>query len=456
MNIVFIIIDSLRQDYVGYYGNDWIKTPHLDSLAKESMVFTHAYPESLPSLQARRAIHTGSRVFPFIVGKWESDFSQRRITITEILKQYGYHTSIITDGIILDGMQYHFIKLSGFNEKIWIKGKEDDPLVPVPSQEEVESHIPEGLRTKENINSCRRHLMHVYNRRYEEEHSSALIFREAVKWLERNHNNGKFFLVIDSSTPHPVWHPPIFYRKIYDPEEDVMDFWIDSIRADLLTPRQLKRLKANYAGEVTLVDCWLGYFLERMRNFGLMENTLIALISDHGHCIGEHNIVGKQGHPLSKEIADLVLMIRHPKGEGAGKICNSFIYNYDLSPTILNRLGIKKDKLMDGKDVWPLALGKEKEIYNHITCGWGPFVMVRDKRYWYNAYLWGESVTLYNLENDPHLKNNIAQRNPDICQKMKNLAIADAGGKIPKYLLKRTKKLRGKKRGWTPFLGKWK
>jgi len=50
---------------------------------------------------------------------------------------------------------------------------------------------------------------------------------------------------------------------------------------------------------------------------------------------------------------------------------------------------------MDEKDIWPLVLGKGKEIYDHVTCGWGPFVMIRDKRWWYNTYLWGESPLLY-------------------------------------------------------------
>lgn len=65
MNIALVIIDSLRQDHVGCYANDWIKTPCLDSLAKESVVFAYCYPESLPILQVRRALHTGCRVFLF-------------------------------------------------------------------------------------------------------------------------------------------------------------------------------------------------------------------------------------------------------------------------------------------------------------------------------------------------------------------------------------------------------
>lgn len=62
MNIALVIIDSLRQDHVGCYANDWIKTPCLDSLTKESVVFTRCYPESLPILQVRRALHTGCRL----------------------------------------------------------------------------------------------------------------------------------------------------------------------------------------------------------------------------------------------------------------------------------------------------------------------------------------------------------------------------------------------------------
>src|SRR5919107_4032307 len=56
-NVVLIIIDTLRKDHVGAYGNDWIKTPNLDAVAEESLLFTRAHPEAMPTLPARRAIH---------------------------------------------------------------------------------------------------------------------------------------------------------------------------------------------------------------------------------------------------------------------------------------------------------------------------------------------------------------------------------------------------------------
>jgi Sulfatase/TAT (twin-arginine translocation) pathway signal sequence len=64
-NVVLIIIDSLRKDHIGAYGNDKIRTPNLDALAKDSLLFTQAYPESIPTICARRAIHTGLRTWPF-------------------------------------------------------------------------------------------------------------------------------------------------------------------------------------------------------------------------------------------------------------------------------------------------------------------------------------------------------------------------------------------------------
>ena len=61
MNAILVILDSLRKDHIGAYGNDEIQTPNLDALAGESFRLTRAYPDSLPTLCARRAINTGLR-----------------------------------------------------------------------------------------------------------------------------------------------------------------------------------------------------------------------------------------------------------------------------------------------------------------------------------------------------------------------------------------------------------
>jgi len=467
MNLVLVIVDTLRQDHVGCYGNDWVKTPYLDSLAKESVVFTQGYPDSLPTLQVRRALQTGCRVFPFrndqdykgnqfVGGLGWGPVLEERDTIAEILQQHGYRTGFVTDA-------YHQFKPHknfhrGFDEWIWIRGQENDPYRcgPQPSWGEVAKHVPKQFQTKtmENLriqiegggqkrkrymDFVRDYLTNVADRRCEEDYFPARVFSAAANWLERNQDAENFFLVVDSFDPHEPWDPPAFYRRLYDPDDDCMDFLASLYGpADQVSPRILKRLRANYAGEVSLVDRWFGYLLEKMKYLGLMNDTVIAVISDHGHCIGEHNIVGKQGYPMSREIADLVYMIRDPRGEGAGIVCNELLYNFDLIPTVLARLDITPENPMDGKDVWPLVLGKAKDFYDHVTCAWGPLVMVRDKQWWYNAYIWGESPLLFDLKVDPKLENNVAAEHPDICARMKKLAIADAGGTIPDYIRQAT------------------
>jgi arylsulfatase A-like enzyme len=105
MNILFIMCDTLRADFLGCYGNDWIRTPNIDKLSSEGVVFTGCYAEGQPTLQARRALMSGRRTFP-----WKDDriipgdrlnlqpgwqpLNEDDYTITEILRDNGYWTAM--------------------------------------------------------------------------------------------------------------------------------------------------------------------------------------------------------------------------------------------------------------------------------------------------------------------------------------------------------------------------
>ena len=108
-NVVLVIIDSLRKDHLGAYGNSWIHTPNLDALAAHSLRFSQAYPESLPTICARRAIHTGMRTWPFrgwhqykgvdvVVWGWQP-IPEGQTHLAEILKGEGYSTLLVTDNL---------------------------------------------------------------------------------------------------------------------------------------------------------------------------------------------------------------------------------------------------------------------------------------------------------------------------------------------------------------------
>ncbi|NLT42399.1 MAG: sulfatase-like hydrolase/transferase [Anaerolineae bacterium] len=450
MNLVLIILDSQRQDHVGAYGNPWIRTPHLDAFAAESVRFSRAYPESLPTLPVRRALHTGARVFPFRGHRaYKGDFvgaagwgpiEEERTTLAELLQAQGYRTAFVTD-------TYHQFKPSknfhrGFDEWIWIRGQENDryksgppvrrdqlaALMPVPPEDDprLAHFLTEYLRNN------------AY-RMTEADYYPARVFSEASRWLWDNQDAEAFLLVVDSFDPHEPWDPPDHYRRLYDPDDDVENI-IQSLYGPIgkrLTRRQVKRLQANYAGEVTMVDRWFGYLMETLRNSGRLEDTVVAVISDHGHNIGlepgDKGLISKQGHPITRGVADLVMMLRHPRGEAAGTACHSLAYNFDLTTTMLALAGIEPHPEMEGIDLWPVVRG-EAAGRDYVSIGWNATITVIDQDWWYNDSVWGEAPLLHRLAEDADLRVNVAAEYPRVVEEMRRRMLADAGGAIPDLL----------------------
>jgi arylsulfatase A-like enzyme len=444
MNCVLIIVDSWRKDHCGCYGNEWISTPNLDALARESVLFTRAYPESLPTLPVRRALHTGRRVYPF----WghqpqKGDFrgapgwgpiEEGLDTMAEVLGAQGYRSAFITD-------TYHQFKPSknfhrGFDEWCWIRGQEHDRFRsgPLVDDETIARHMDPARRHTPRWESHRQYLTNVADRKREEDYFPAQVFRNGADWLARNRGTEKFLLVLDSFDPHEPWDPPVEYRRRYDPDDDVRDvIWSTYGGADEFSPRELKRMQANYAGECTLVDRWLGYFMDSLQRSGRLEDTVVAVVSDHGHNLGDSNLTGKQGYPLTRAVADLIMMIRHPAGEAAGSHCDALCYNFDLTTTLMNMLGVDVPAPMDGLDLWPVVRG-ERPGRDHVTVAWGPEVTYIDDRWWCNATFWGADPLLYDLTRDPQLTQNVAAEQPGVVEKAVESFRSDAGGQFPDWL----------------------
>src|SRR5215218_6988580 len=134
-NVILIIIDTLRKDHVGAYGNDWIKTPNLDALAKESLLFTRAHPEAMPTIPARRAIHTGMRTWPAPSPHfgWAPIPPEQR-TLAEILSEEGYATFLVTDTYVQFPMNFK----RGFGVYYTIRGQENDHFMDASSVSDEE------------------------------------------------------------------------------------------------------------------------------------------------------------------------------------------------------------------------------------------------------------------------------------------------------------------------------
>jgi arylsulfatase A-like enzyme len=444
MNVVLIIIDSLRKDHVGAYGNDQIRTPNLDALAKESLRFTQAYPESIPTLPARRAIHTGLRTWPFrnwnppegetfMPAGWQR-IPEEQTTLSEILWGEGFSTVMFSDTQHLFKASMNFQR--GFNVYDWIRGQERDRYRPIMrvSQEQVEKMVLPG-NSESMVDKVRQYLANTANRQTEKDWFAPQVFTMASEFLETAGRGQPYFLMVDCFDPHEPWDPPEEYVSLYDEPYDGSEPTVPEYSdAGWIGERELERMRALYAAEVTMTDRWLGKFLEKMEELNLFENTLLIVLSDHGVALGEHNATGKPFWALWPELTDIPFLIRHPEGKGAGEVSEYYASTHDVAPTILSSLGIEPPKPMEGQDLSVFFDGGKPEERAHFTLGYDEYVWTRDDRYVMFARNDGAEAKLYDLRTDPSMNRDIAGEHPDIVRRMfDDYVLKDAGGPLPKY-----------------------
>ncbi|MGV9199653.1 MAG: sulfatase [Promethearchaeia archaeon] len=474
VNAILIVLDTLRQDHVGCYGNTWIKTPHLDQFATEAVKFTRMYPESLPTLPARKAIYTGNRVFPFtadkkgetksgrgdIIGRalgapgW-SDISDTKDTLAERFNRKGYVSSLFSDVYhqFKPGYNYH----RGFSQWKWIRGQEEDAYLSGPpiSDEKLQQYL---TAKKQGISAgtvfaqfmMRQFLKNTRWWRSETDTFASRVFRSAGEWLDMNQTTlreGKGFLNVECFDPHEPWNPPEQYIRLYEKDPD----WEKGCRkithslygpASILSAQELKNLRTRYAGEVSLVDTWFGYLMDYIKRLGIWEESLIVVVSDHGHMLGEHGLIAKAANPLGREVADLVAMIKFPNGEMAGTTCEKFCYHHDIATTLCEACNVSSKK-MEGKDLLSLVRD-DYDYYDHVSIAWGGSVVVFNGEYWYNGYVWDtEGASLYDVKQDPKLKKNIISDKPEKAEELLELCWEDANEPIDFDFMRQFKDLLG-------------
>jgi arylsulfatase A-like enzyme len=427
MNVILVILDSLRKDHVGAYGDDRIKTPNLDAVAAEGLRFTRAHPEAMPTIPARRAIHTGMRTLPFKV-RW-APIPQEQTTLAEILKKEGYHTALVTD-------TYHQFKMNfgrGFDAYRKIRGQERD-LYKDPSVISEEWMRERYLILGEG-KKARQYLANVQGRKSEEDWFAPKVFLGAMDLLEEARRKEPFFLVADCFDPHEPWDPPKEYVDLYDEGYEGKEPLNDNYgKDDYLTDRQLLRMRALYAGEITMADRWLGHFLGKANNLGVMENTLLVVISDHGHALGEHGVTGKPAYALWSELTDIVFFVKHPEGKRGGVASDHYASTHDVAPTILGMLGLEPSSPMEGQDLSVLFEGKEPEPRDHFTAGFASYVWVRDKRHVMLSRNDGSEPRLYDAQSDPRQERDLADDDPDrVGEMFEEYVLKDAGGSLPPH-----------------------
>ncbi len=370
MNVIWIVADTFRRDHLGAYGNDFIKTPALDALARRATLFERHYAGGFPTMPTRADHATGRWTMSFM--GWEP-LPEDTATLAEILAARGYHTAAMVDTpfYVRGGMNYD----QGFQTFVMYSGQEGSAT----RVQHIGSHESRDVRARWRV---------------EEDCNAPRTFTNALQWLER-HYKEDFFLYIDTWDPHEPWDAPAYYTEMYMKDFDgeavqpIYGYWQD---VPGFTEDRVHKARAAYCGEITMVDSWLGHLMRRVENMGLMENTAFVFTSDHGFYFGEHGgLFGKmtfakrpdgslyqhgdpdsqwQRSPLYEELVHIPLIVSVP---GIAPSSYSGMTSVvDVMPTVLDALKVAPPEGLDGRSLLP-AMSDPSEKGREYTVSTIPF-----------------------------------------------------------------------------------
>jgi arylsulfatase A-like enzyme len=432
LNLLHIGVDTWGADWVGAFGNQLIRTPNVDRLLAKAAVFQDCYPEVLPTIPCRRSIYTGRRIFPsdlieqpddqVKIRGWHQMYAED-VTLSETLRKSGYTTAIVSD-------LYHQFKPNknfhrGFDSWRWIRGQEVDKYETGPrSAIRLADYAHPSQANLLNPHGA--NMQYLLNRRSfktEDDYFAAQTFRQAREWLSQNvQDNQPFYLHIESFSPHEFWDPPQDYYRLYMKSDYHGPTLINPPNdAKVLTPVEFEHCRALYAGLVTFVDKQIGKLLSHVESLGLMDNTMITFIADHGTMMGEQDQIHKAETRIRRQVTHVPFAVYHPGSHWDGRRISGYVQHTDLMPTVLDYLEVAAPSRVTGLSRRNMIETQGKSNFESVVTGWGEHAALRTPE-WTYIQRWSPGPKfeqLYDLKKDPKELSNVAEENASVVAHMK-------------------------------------
>ncbi len=390
-NLLLLGIDSLRADHMSLYGYPRLTTPHLDRFAAGGTAFSQCFSPHIPTTPGYSSMFTGMDCFGMdvVALRHQGGLPAHLTTLAEILGGSGYNTTCVGfSGNPASRGFGNYLDFSGWGS--WNSGR---------------SHKAENLND---------------------------VTLPELKRLAGEPD--PFFLFLRHMDTHSPYLPPRpFERLFYDSDEcDPANRSLDPVYAfkpfcdyfrSWFPPHCTDKeyVIAQYDGALAYMDACIGNIFATLESLGLEENTLVAIVSDHGETLYDHDCYfdhhGTYDCTLHVPLA-FVLPGRVP----AGVRCDDIVQQKDVTPTILDLLGIDSGIAFDGRSLLPHMMGQpraeEAEFY-FTEATW------MRKHGWHTPkwkliralepdFHFKPAVELYHLPTDPGEDHNMAATHPDI------------------------------------------
>ncbi len=369
-NVIVITLDTTRADRMGFLGSKRGLTPNLDAMARQGVVFTRTYSHVPLTTASHTTIFTGTYPQFNHVNDFGVPLSPRLPYLPDLLHQHGYQTGAFVGSLILDPLEG---TAPGFDRGFDV--------------------YDAGFRLRP----------HGADRYKTVERRAEVVVSHALAWL--SHAPDKpFFLWVHLYDAHDPYDPPSPYKERFASQP--------------------------YDGEIAYADACVGKLLDALRKHGLYDETLVAVMADHGESLGAH---GENTHGvfLYDETLHVPLLIKLPLNGAAGRRVDTRAGLVDVAPTILSAAGITPPEEMQGRSLLesikaapeakpgrsspagsrPAVAEEDRPAYAetdypHRAFGWSALRALRTGKYLYIQAPEGE---LYNQESDPGETQNLAE-----------------------------------------------
>lgn len=418
-NIIFILADDLGYGDLGCYGQKEIKTPHIDQLASEGMLFTQHYAGSTVCAPSRCSLMTGmhtghaairgnSRIDPM----GQQPLPSGENTVADILKKSGYSTALIgkwglggpeSEGTPdKHGFDYFFGYLCQRHAHNYYPEFLFENTQRVPLENVVENDRLDGAGEAT----------------VKEQYSHDLIMKKALSYI-KDHRERPFFLYLSPTIPHAN----------NQAGDHGMEVPTDAPYSDKDWPQQEK----NFAAMITRLDDGVGQVMAQLKELGLDRDTLVFFSSDNGpHREGGHDPDFFDSNGILKGIKrDLYeggirvpFIARWPEKIKAGTQCDHISAFWDFMPTAADVAGTATLTGIDGISFLPALLGKPQNQHDYL------YWEFHESPTTHQAIRMGQwkairfrpqgAVELYDLSIDPGENDNVAAHYPDIVEEIKN------------------------------------
>lgn len=423
-NVLLIMTDQHRADCIGYMGNKIIKTPHIDSLAKDGVCFTTGY-SSVPSCTpARTGLLTGLSPWHHGMLGYSRVALKYKYEMPQMLKEAGYYTFGI-------GKMHWFPQktLHGFHATLVDEsGRREQPGFISDYHDWFNLNAP-GMDPNKTGIGWNEHRSGVYQLD-EKLHPTTWTGKTAVNLIENYEQDNPLFLKVSFARPHSPYDPPQRYLDMYKDAnipEPAIGEWADEFAnkgnknknaafGDFGKDHAVKSRRHYYAN-ITFIDDQVGEIIDALKRKGIYDNTLVIFTADHGDMMGDHHHWRKTY--AFEGSAKVPYLMKLPKNFETkvkrGAKLSQPVELRDILPTFLDAAGADIPKDMDGSSLLKLVSEKKPKWreyidMEHATCYSHDnyWAALTDGEY---KYIWHFSTgkeRLFNLKNDPHEIKDLA------------------------------------------------